>query len=145
MVPRPGPAALQDLLRARRLQRVKPDETAARRLLTDAERHLASAETLLETDVAGSFTLVYDAARKSLAAVLIARGFRATSSGGHLTTAEAAGHLGIDVTDFEWMRVTRNATEYGSTRTPPATESDVAEGLTAAADLIVQARTAIWT
>lgn len=57
--------------------------------LHTAGRHLDSALLVANTDPDGAYTLLYDAARKSLVAVLQAQGLRATSKGGHYAIQEA--------------------------------------------------------
>ncbi len=74
---------------------------------------------LAEADPDGGYTLLYDAARKSLAAVLQVQGLRATSRGGHYAIQEAitAQFTKPPPRDafrpFGRLRRTRNQIEYG--------------------------------
>ena len=82
-----GPAGadvVRRLLEERRLQSVPADRAAAEALLEAAARHLGSARIVADSDPDGAYTMLYDAARKSLAALLQAQGLRATSRGGHV-------------------------------------------------------------
>lgn len=76
-----GQDIIDELVGLRRLQRVTASRESAERLLDDARRHLVSAHVLATDDPQGAYTLVYDAARKALAAVLEAQGLRATATG----------------------------------------------------------------
>jgi hypothetical protein len=80
------------LLDERRLQSVPADRSAAEALLAAAVSYSDSPLAVADSDPDGAYTTLYDAARKSLAALLQAQGLRATSRGGHL-----AGHLIIEV------------------------------------------------
>ncbi|SHJ33940.1 hypothetical protein SAMN02745244_02282 [Tessaracoccus bendigoensis DSM 12906] len=118
---------LADLIRERRLETVALDPDQARLLHKQAAAHLASSRMIGHTDVAGAFSLAYDAIRKELTALLLEHGFRAKSAGSHSSTAQAARKLlkGFDSDGFEWLRLVRNATEYGSGKRPGATMEDV--------------------
>jgi len=68
-----GPAGadvVRRLLEERRLQLVPADRAAAEALLEAAARHLDSALVVADSDPDGAYTMLYDAARKSLAALL---------------------------------------------------------------------------
>lgn len=109
-----------DDLRARHLiQDVPVDGAAIDRLLGDARLHLATAERALEVgDLAGAYQLAYDAARKSLTAMLLSKGLRARGVGAHATLARAveasfAAILGVELLGpFDRMRQMRNQAEY---------------------------------
>jgi hypothetical protein len=118
----PRKPSIEDLVRAGRLERIEPDGGEAEDLIEHAERHVASAERLIEDDPAGAYQLLYDAARKATAADMLANGYRAKSDrpGAHwavvLYAEEAlqgdAGHEAL--ANFDRMRRTRNRTEYGA-------------------------------
>jgi hypothetical protein len=57
--------------------------------LAKAERTLAAAATLVNTEPSSAITLAYDAARFAALAVLAHQGLRATTKGGHLAVDEA--------------------------------------------------------
>lgn len=61
-------------------------------LLATAGRHLESALALADPDPEAAYAVLYDAARKSLVAVLLAQGLRPTSRGGHVAVQMAIGH-----------------------------------------------------
>lgn len=113
-----GIDTIQRLLAAGNLQKVAPSLDTATGFLQSAERHLASALAVGKDDPDGAYTLLYDAARKSLAAVLQAQGLRATSHGGHYAIDEA---IRAQFTkppprdafrSFGRLRRTRNQIEY---------------------------------
>ncbi|MDO5629230.1 MAG: HEPN domain-containing protein [Mobilicoccus sp.] len=141
------PRPITGMLRGRRLERVTPGGEHARAVIAQAERHVETARILATTDdQAMAFTAAYDAARKALSAVLAARGLRVRPVGGaHYNTGVAAAAFVTDdaLADFEWMRQVRNATEYPSEDRPGATESDVAEAIEAAADIVAACRRAV--
>ncbi|MGE3286517.1 MAG: hypothetical protein AB7J32_10495 [Pseudonocardia sp.] len=103
------------LLAAGRLERVPPDTEAAARAIGAARRHLRSAEALADIDPDLAYTALYDAIRKSCAALLLADGLRATSRGGHLAVQHAVtalhGARG-PLRAFDRVRRQRNAVEY---------------------------------
>jgi hypothetical protein len=75
-----GNERIQQLINGGELARVPPDTELARRMLTDAGRHLATAAAAESTvDLPGAYQLAYDALRKSAASLLEAQGLRATS------------------------------------------------------------------
>lgn len=110
------------LLAAGRLERVPADAAAAARAVEAARRHLASAAVLAETDPDLAYTALYDAMRKSCAALLLADGLRATSRGGHLAVQHAVTALygrGGPLRSFDRVRRRRNAVEYLGDETDP--------------------------
>jgi uncharacterized protein (UPF0332 family) len=119
---------IDQMLTRGQITRVAPNRAQADQLLKQAEAHLRSARMLRDTDTAGAFVLAYDAARKALTAVLLNQGLKSRGEGAHALLAEAVGSQlssALDLTGFGWMRVSRNATEYGSDRHPSATAADV--------------------
>jgi hypothetical protein len=130
-----------DELRNRRLiEDVVPDPEGARVIIGECDRHLASAERIADTDPTGAFQLLYDAARKAIAAHMRAAGIRVTDrSGAHATTGQygLAAILGAadSLREFDRMRRRRNRTEYGVAPVQPA---DVTAAL-AHAQAIVEA------
>jgi YD repeat-containing protein len=67
-----------DLLREGRLEPVPPDVTTARASIEEAQRHLTSAALIAVDDPNGAYALLYDGARKAIAAHMLASGPRAT-------------------------------------------------------------------
>ena len=106
---------LDAMLAAGRLERIPADRDAAARAIEAAHRHLRSAAALAETDPDLAYTALYDAIRKSCAALLLADGLRATSRGGHLAVQQAVTFLhgrGDPLRSFDRVRRQRNAVEY---------------------------------
>ncbi|MBP6526063.1 MAG: hypothetical protein KA249_11710 [Dermatophilaceae bacterium] len=136
-----GQDIIDELVGLRRLQRVTASRESAERLLDDARRHLVSAHVLATDDPQGAYTLVYDAARKALAAVLEAQGLRATATGGHVVLQDAMeaqfepplGHL---FKPFNRMRMRRNQAEYASMDNPEVTADEVLADLVKARGLV---------
>jgi len=142
----PGRDRIQQLINNGELDQVTPDTEVARRLLTDAGRHLTTASTAASAgDLAGAYQLAYDAFRKSAASLLAVQGLRATSRGGHLAVQEAAiAQFGSTVRvfrSFGRIRRARNTFEYPSTDTPGPSADDIADAVTTA----TQARDAAAT
>lgn len=113
-----GAEAIRQAIAAGNLQTVSASLQAATVFLDAAARHLESALTVAADDPEGAYALLYDAARKSLAAVLQAQGLRATSRGGHYAIQEA---IAAQFTKpppreafraFGRLRRTRNQIEY---------------------------------
>ena len=129
--------ALADLIKERRIESVERDPHQVALLREQAQAHLASSRMIGHTDIAGAFSLAYDSIRKELTALLLEHGFRAKSAGSHAATGQAAAKLvkGFDTEGFEWLRLVRNATEYGSDKRPGATLDDLKEAWEFAAEL----------
>ncbi len=99
-----------------RVEGVAADPAAAVRLLEQARRQLADAESPALSPES-SFALAYQAALKTLIASLLAQGERVSSgSGGHVVIVrEGTRALGLDrelSTRLDRMRRTRHATFY---------------------------------
>jgi len=84
-----GRNVIDDLLAHGRLTRVTPNRELADTLLAQARAHLASGTQVVQSDPSGAFSLVYDAARKALTAILVNQGLRAGGDGAHAVLAEA--------------------------------------------------------
>lgn len=123
-----GREALEGMIARGELERVPASRDHADLLLSQARHHLASAGAIAESDPAGGYQLLYDAARKALAAVLENQGVRATSRGGHIAVREAVSAqldppLGGVLRPFDRLRRRRNQVEYPSS-TAPAVDAD---------------------
>jgi hypothetical protein len=118
------------------------DPVIARRLLAQAERHLASSR-VAGVDTDSRFAMAYDAARRCADAVMRASGRRVTQGAGHHIAylAEAKRLLGPQHaslwTRVEAARAIRNDMEY---RAREVTETEFAGLADAAARLLDQAR-----
>lgn len=111
--------SIDDLERKGHLHRIPADDRSIGRLAEDARRHLATAEAaLVSEDLAGAYQLAYDAARKSLTALLSAQGLRVKGAGAHAYLIAAVreaygGTPGIEeVAKLDRLRRTRNQAEY---------------------------------
>jgi HEPN domain len=87
--------------------------------MQDAAQHLVTASAALAGgDLAGSFQLAYDAARKSLTGLALSRGLRSKGEGAHSTLItvvqfECAEDSGVGVVGtLDRLRRTRNRAEY---------------------------------
>jgi YD repeat-containing protein len=125
-----GIETIRGLIAANSLQKVAPSREAAEAMLDAAAKHLASAQLVAESDPDGAYALLYDAARKSLAAVLQAQGLRSTTRGGHYAIQEA---ISAQFTkpppldafgSFGRLRRNRNQIEYNEIS--PITAEDIA-------------------
>jgi uncharacterized protein (UPF0332 family) len=149
-----GARVIEDALGAGELEVVAASPEHAATLLADAARHLRSAELLAESDPAAAYSVMYDGARKALAAVLAKQGLRATSRGGHVAVQDAVeaqlGNAKTIIRSFDGMRRRRHRAEYPSEDTPELTTDDVreaipkAKGIVDAASQLVGLLTA-WT
>jgi hypothetical protein len=137
-----GRASIDALVAEGRLQRVHPNRELADLMVAQALVHLQSARTVAVVDPVGSFQLTYDAARKALAAILVNQGLRPTGGGGGhavlLTAVRAQLHppLGTDLAPFDWMRRTRNDSEYPTADAPVASREDLDEAMPATERII---------
>lgn len=115
--------SVADLIAARRLERVPADPAGARGRLAVAQRHLQSAAQVGEDDPDAAYSLLYDAARKAVTALMLAAGLRARNApGAHEATAlyAAAALPGRAPRELDRMRRFRNRIEYGTTHLSPA-------------------------
>lgn len=109
---------VESLIAARRLERVPADGAGADRRLDAAQRHLGSAEAILDEDPDGAYAMLWDAARKAVTAHMLARGLRVRNApGAHAAVAEyAIVELPVEASgELDRMRRFRNRIEYGST------------------------------
>lgn len=141
----PGAARIRELLEAGELERVEPSLVVARRLLDDADQHLASARTITGSgDLAGAYQLSYDALRKSAAALLSVQGIRATSRGGHIAvqdTVVAQFNSTVPVfSAFGRIRRNRNRFEYPGDVASEPTSDDIDDALTVAREAASRVR-----
>jgi hypothetical protein len=129
-----GRVVIDRMLGDNELQRVPPSREQAERLISQADKHLSSAAAICARDPAGGYALLYDAARKALAAILENQGLRATTRGGHMAVYEAVRAqldppVGQIIRPFDRMRRHRHDAEYPPTDTPALTPDDVREDI----------------
>ncbi|RSM72214.1 hypothetical protein DMB66_06355 [Actinoplanes sp. ATCC 53533] len=125
-----GREALDGMIARGELERVPASREHADVMLAQARRHLASAVAIADSDPAGAYQLLYDAARKAFAAVLENQGVRATSRGGHIAvrdavTAQLDPPLGGVLRPFDRLRRRRNQVEYPSSAAPSVSAEEV--------------------
>jgi len=140
-----GRDAIEQMVADGELQRITASREHADSLLEQAARHLASADSVAMRDPQGGYALLYDAARKSLTAVLENEGLRATTRGGHLAVYQAVRAqldppLGAVLRPFDRMRRQRNDAEYPARDVPALTAADVLEDMPKASAIIDLAR-----
>jgi HEPN domain-containing protein len=140
-----GRTTIEALLAQGHLQAVPANAERAENLLAQAVRHLNSAKELAPDDREGAYALVYDAARKALAALLENQGLRATSSGGCIVLYEAVRAqldppLGKLLRPFQRLRRKRNSVEYPDFLVPALSDHDFAEDSAAADEIVRLAR-----
>ena len=122
-----------------RLDRVAKNASQAGRMLRSCLQHLETADLRADADPSGSYALLYDAARKAVAAHMLFHGLRVTSRpGAHaavVTYAEAElVRVGGDhLENLDRMRRTRNDTEYEER---PISEQEVRNDLAHARFLV---------
>jgi hypothetical protein len=83
--------------------------------LENARNHLASSKSIAKSDPAGAYQMAYDAARKSIQAILALNGIRVRSAGGHyafVRVAESGIFLSSAWKELREMRRVRNLLEY---------------------------------
>ncbi|MBC7462844.1 MAG: HEPN domain-containing protein [Actinobacteria bacterium] len=140
-----GRTKIQDLIVKRELEKVPVDRAHADRLLGQAEAHLHSSLKCVHGDVEAAYTLLYDAARKSLTALLEIQGLRPTSAGGHIAVFSAVSAqldppMGAAIKPFNRMRRTRITAEYPKAHDIEIFESDVMDDHVKAEAIVEMAR-----
>jgi hypothetical protein len=136
-----GRTVVDRMLADSELQRVPASREQADRLIDQAGAHLSSAADICDQDPPGGYALLYDAARKALAAILENQGLRPTTRGGHLAAYEAIRAqldppMGKVLRPFDRMRRQRHDAEYPPTDSPTLTPADIREDIPKAADII---------
>ncbi|MES2867392.1 HEPN domain-containing protein [Microbacterium profundi] len=145
-----GRGVVDELIDKRHLERVPANGEHAAQLLEQARRHATSAATIRNSDPELAFAAAYDAARKALTAILAIQGLRPTSAGGHLAVYHSAlaqldPPMGKAIKPFDWMRRTRNDTEYPHAGSAAIHLDDVDDAITTADEIVKLADTLIET
>jgi hypothetical protein len=143
-----GRAEIDQLLAQGRLTRVAANTELASSYIAQAKDHLASAASIRAIDISGAFTLAYDAARMSLAAVLLNQGLRPRGEGAHAVLLEALiaqlePPRQNEFREFDWMRRLRNDTQYPDIERPTAASDDLDQAIPATQLIIDRAVTLI--
>jgi hypothetical protein len=129
---------IDELVATGRISRVPVNLAGSRILLTQAARHLESAGAIAATDPSLAYVALYDAARKSVLAHMLAHGYRElVRPGAHQAVVEYAVAAVGDSTAVEALRRldrlrrNRNRSEYDSWEPSPKTiESDLVHART---------------
>jgi hypothetical protein len=130
---------VQELILEGRLDRAEANPKQASRMLRSCTQHLETADQRAGADPSGSYALLYDAARKAVAAHMLFHGLRPTSRpGAHAAVviyaeAELTDIGGVHVANLDRMRRTRNDTEYEER---PISEAEVRNDLDHARSLV---------
>ena len=143
-----GRDVIERLLAAGELDRVPPSHDRAVLLLRQADNHLETATIRAQGDPEGAYALLYDAARKALAAILENQGLRSTSAGGHIGLYEAVSAqldppLGKVLRPFQRLRRRRNSLEYPDFAEPALKPEGVTAECRTAAEIVSVARRAL--
>lgn len=130
------------------IEEIEIDINQVHRMIAQAENHLRSAMNTLVDDKEGAYVLLYDAARKSLMAILYLQGIRPTAYGGHsiildvlipqCTTSEVA-----LIRPFNRLRKIRNSVEYPRTDFSEIDEASLREDLLKAVKIVEWAKSII--
>jgi phosphoribosylanthranilate isomerase len=137
-----GRGAVDALIASGRLERVEASRDLADLMIKQARTHLDTATQIAESDPEAAFQTAYDAARKALAAILANQGLRATGApGAHALLLEASQAqldppMGRTLRNFDWLRRTRNSTEYPTLGSPALRAEDVQDAIPLAADIV---------
>jgi hypothetical protein len=139
-----GREAVNGMIERGELERVPASRAHADLLLGQADRHLGSAKVIGGSDATGAYQLLYDAARKALAAVLENQGLRATSRGGHIAVLDAVSAqldppLGQILRPFDRLRRRRNQAEYPAEDRPGFSPEDVDRDLPKVREIVAVA------
>lgn len=128
-----GSAEVQALIDRGALEQVPASSIQSEALLTDAERHFCSAVSIATSDPSAAYAVMYDGARKAMAAILAHQGLRATRNGGHLAVQDAVeaqfGQARTVVRPFNRIRRRRNEAEYPSVGNPTIDTHEVLDDL----------------
>jgi len=136
-----GREVIDRMLADSELQPVPVSREHEDRLVLQARVHLVSANEISEGDPAGGYTLVNDAARKALTAVLENQGLRPTTRGGHLAVHEATRAqldppMGQVLRPFDRIRRQRHDVEDPPIDAPQVNADDVREDAIKAAAIV---------
>jgi hypothetical protein len=130
------------LIDQERLQKVAPSRELADTMIARAQTHLSTATAIAASDPTAAFQIVYDGARKALAAILANQGLRATTAPGahavllEVCMAQLDPPMGRTLMHFDWLRRTRNGAEYPDLDVPEINEADVTDAIRLGGDII---------
>jgi hypothetical protein len=139
-----GQRAVERLLADRHLQQVVADADTVAALLQAAARHVTTAESAVEDDPEGAYSLAYDAARKAATALLAHQGLRPTSAGGHIAVVETVRAQFPKVpglVSLDRLRRRRNQSEYPQPSSyDPIEPEEATDAVTVARHCLTSAR-----
>ena len=137
-----GREKVTELLGRGELEHVEVNPEHAKALINRADKHLATAHILVETDPEGAYTLLYDASRLALTAALAVQGLRPTTRGGHVVVGDALraqrGPHDMVSKIFSRLRRTRYEVEYPDVDYEPVSSDEAEEALEDARYIVAQ-------
>ena len=137
-----GREKVTELLGRGELEHVEVNPEHAKALINRADKHLATAHILVETDPEGAYTLLYDASRLALTAALAVQGLRPTTRGGHVVVGDALraqrGSHDMVSKIFSRLRRTRHEVEYPDVDYEPVSSDEAEEALEDARYIVAQ-------
>ena len=137
-----GREKVTELLGRGELEHVEVNPEHAKALINRADKHLATAHILIETDPEGAYTLLYDASRLALTAALTVQGLRPTTRGGHVVVGDALraqrGPHDMVSKIFSRLRRTRHEVEYPDIDYEPVSSDEAEEALEDARYIVAQ-------
>ena len=136
-----GRPAVDGMIARGEIERVPASRDHADLLMGQAHQHIRAARAIVSIDPTGAYQLLYDAARKSLNAVLENQGLRATSRGGHIAVLDAVSAqldppLGGILRPFDRLRRRRNQAEYPAADNPSLAADDIERDLPKVQDIV---------
>jgi hypothetical protein len=136
-----GRDLIEGMIARGELERIPASRDHADLMLAQAVQHLGSAEAIADADPTGAYQLLYDAARKALAAVLENQGLRPTSKGGHIAVREAVcaqldPPLGAVLRPFDRLRRRRNQAEYPAAGQPAPQTVEIGRDVPKVRDIV---------
>ena len=137
-----GREKVTELLGRGELEHVEVNPEHAKALINRADKHLATAHILVETDPEGAYALLYDASRLALTAALAVQGLRPTTRGGHVVVGYALraqrGPHDMVSKIFSRLRRTRHEIEYPDVDYEPVSSDEAEEALEDAWYIVAQ-------
>ena len=132
-----GETMVERLLAAGHTERVHGAQADGASWLDRARRGLDATRVLAETAPDSSVVLAHDAARQACVALLAQQGLRPTTAGGHYTVEEVIrAQFGPVLRAFGGLRRRRNELECPLYPTEQASQTEAAETLQTAAEII---------
>jgi hypothetical protein len=136
-----GRSTIDRMLSDREMERVQPSAGNATAMISLARQQAATASRLADQDPVSAVSVLYDAARRALTAILENEGLRPTSKGGHIAVLEAVRAqldppMGKVLRPFERLRRLRNNLEYGVVAASVPDADDIGRDVPRVTDMI---------